>query len=253
MIKSDINNAISNPNSLEGLSLQNLQEVISEFPYFSAAQLLLTKKLKEEDSLLFENQLNLTAAYVPSRKVMYDLLHIKKDRFEVVSESKINEAIEESIKLNQEVKQTDELEKIILSETQLYSIDTQIGKPEGSKTESESSSEKNFGESHQFIDWLSYFESNTFNKEKSQHDIIDEFISNEPRLPFVKQSDAPVENLAKSSQIDIDNFLVTETLAKIHLDQGNRSKAIEIYERLMLKYPEKSAYFAAQIEFLKQK
>src|SRR5690606_26105173 len=98
-----------------------------------------------------------------------------------------------------------------------------------------------------------FFESNSFNKEKSQQDIIDEFITHEPRIPFVKQSDAPTENLAKASQLDIDNFLVTETLAKIHLDQGNRSKAIEIYERLKLKYPEKSTYFAAQIEFLKQK
>lgn len=254
MIKSNINTAISNPDSLAGISLQSLQEVIREFPYFSAAQLLLAKKLKEDDNLLFERQLNLTAAYVPSRKVMYDLLHIKKNTLDILPKSESDiEIIEESIQPIKEEEKTDELEKIIFSESQIYSIDRQKDLPEERKLEPESSKKMNFNESHQFTDWLNFFESNSINRGKSQQDIIDEFISSEPRIPFVKQSDAPVENLAKSSQLDMDNFLVTETLAKIHLEQGNRSKAIEIYERLKLKYPEKSAYFAAQIEFLKQK
>jgi TolA-binding protein len=37
---------------------------------------------------------------------------------------------------------------------------------------------------------------------------------------------------------------VTETLARIHEQQGNYAKAIETYRRLALKYPDKSAYFA---------
>jgi predicted Zn-dependent protease len=39
--------------------------------------------------------------------------------------------------------------------------------------------------------------------------------------------------------------MVTETLAKVYVKQGNLPKAIEAYHKLALKYPEKSAFFAA--------
>jgi TolA-binding protein len=46
--------------------------------------------------------------------------------------------------------------------------------------------------------------------------------------------------------------VATETLADIYATQGHKDKAIEIYEQLILKYPEKHIYFAAQIERLKE-
>jgi cytochrome c-type biogenesis protein CcmH/NrfG len=39
--------------------------------------------------------------------------------------------------------------------------------------------------------------------------------------------------------------MVTETLARIYVKQGNLPKAIDAYRRLALKFPEKSAFFAA--------
>ena len=48
-----------------------------------------------------------------------------------------------------------------------------------------------------------------------------------------------------------NNEIVSETLAQILVKQGSYKKAIQVYERLCLIFPEKSTFFAAQIEKLK--
>ena len=57
---------------------------------------------------------------------------------------------------------------------------------------------------------------------------------------------------AKKS-LELNNDIVTETLAEIHVQQGNYPKAIEIYQKLMLLNPEKKLFFASRIEFINQK
>jgi len=46
--------------------------------------------------------------------------------------------------------------------------------------------------------------------------------------------------------------VISETLAKLYAKQGYREKAIAMYDRLCLVFPEKSAYFAAEIDKLKK-
>ena len=85
-----------------------------------------------------------------------------------------------------------------------------------------------------------------------QADLIDKFISSNPRIePKREKSDQPVEDLSVPFTEPLGGF-VTETLARIYLNQGYYSKAIDIYEKLSLKFPEKSSYFATQIEKIKE-
>ncbi|MBN1413457.1 MAG: hypothetical protein JW973_00035 [Bacteroidales bacterium] len=118
-------------------------------------------------------------------------------------------------------------------------------------------------DSKTFNDWLKTPDGNNIPEhsveegEKEANDttvskdiLIDRFIESNPRIT------PPVET---TPQIDIsadsvkeDEGLLTDTLAKIYIKQGYYSKAIFTYEKLLLKFPEKSTYFAGQIEAIKK-
>ncbi|MEP0984120.1 hypothetical protein [Ekhidna sp.] len=78
---------------------------------------------------------------------------------------------------------------------------------------------------------------------KSQQDIIDKFIKESPSIKYQRKDDIRSEDLAEQSAA-WDPNLASEYLAEIYLHQGNKKRAIEIYEALSLKYPEKKSYFA---------
>lgn len=84
-------------------------------------------------------------------------------------------------------------------------------------------------------------------------DLISKFIQAEPKIkkPQQNQKFFTPEDVAQRS-VEEDGNIATETLAKIYLRQELYAKAIEIYERLCLKYPAKSRYFADQIAEIKK-
>jgi hypothetical protein len=91
-----------------------------------------------------------------------------------------------------------------------------------------------------------------FDLKTKEDRIIKRFIVEEPHISTPSADKLDNENKAKKSSEDQDE-MVTETLARIYIDQMLYHKAINTYKKLMLKFPEKSRYFADQIEQLERK
>lgn len=126
----------------------------------------------------------------------------------------------------------------------------------------------NKSETHSFNQWLSLTRFTPINRDidSSSHfpeeektkktvrsiakvkkfDIIEKFIEKNPKL-VGKKTPASKHNIAKAQMIQPE-ALMTETLARIYLEQKNYKKAIQSYKILILKYPEKSGFFADQIK-----
>ena len=91
-----------------------------------------------------------------------------------------------------------------------------------------------------------------FDFRKKEFQIIEKFIKEEPQIKPPAANKIDSENKAKRSSVDT-NLVVSETLAKIYVEQMLYHKALDAYKKLSLKYPEKSTYFASQIKYLELK
>ncbi|MDO7742922.1 MAG: hypothetical protein MUP99_04085 [Pedobacter sp.] len=83
-------------------------------------------------------------------------------------------------------------------------------------------------------------------------EIIENFIRKDPQIAPPNAEQIDNENKAKKSAED-QNDLVSETLASIYIEQMLYDKAIDTYEKLSLKFPEKSRYFADLIQSVEKK
>ncbi len=151
------------------------------------------------------------------------------------------EAIEEVIKVEtKQIEQTPE-EKL------------EIGKP--------LTFDKN--EVHSFSEWLKITsfkpiireenklqEESKDNSKAKNFELIDKFITSKPKIKPVNKEGSTF-NIAKAQMLQPET-LMTETLARIYLEQKNYKSAIQSYKILSLKYPEKSGFFADQIKAVKQ-
>nr|WP_199156718.1 hypothetical protein [Pedobacter sp. ASV2] len=89
-------------------------------------------------------------------------------------------------------------------------------------------------------------------KDAKGAEIIDKFLKEDPTIKPPKPEQIDNENKAKKSAEDHYD-LVSETLAKIYIEQMLYHKAIDTYKKLSLKYPEKSRYFADLIQSIEKK
>lgn len=90
-------------------------------------------------------------------------------------------------------------------------------------------------------------------RQKEQLKIIEQFIKTQPSIsnPKDKASPTPGGDLSSIKTGEFNDNVVSETLVEILIKQGKKDKAIEVLKKLIWKFPQKKAYFAAQIEELK--
>lgn len=120
-------------------------------------------------------------------------------------------------------------------------------------------------ETHSFNEWLKLAKLNPIKREETQQSkpilrtksegqqkredkfkLIEDFITKNPKIN-PKKALTSKGNIAKAQMIQPE-ALMTETLARIYVEQKNYKKAIQSYKILSLKYPKKSSFFAIQIK-----
>jgi hypothetical protein len=279
---------IQNPALLAGVSVVELERLVDEFPYCPTTHLLFTKALFEQKSIRYPGQLKKSAAFIPDRSILYWLINGATTDNPVVdititasttSEEKTQqssgfyedvtkvspaESYEElmarleklslfsfqnlelfELKLldleKEHINRINEIVQEYLDKRiqQQFAEETESSKSDTEKTDLTASEPKIAGEEQMVQETL------------SKSDLIERFISNTPGITRPKKEFYNPVNMAHKSTVDSED-LVSETLAEVHLAQGNIEKSIKIYERLCLLIPEKSAYFAARIEKIKK-
>jgi hypothetical protein len=91
-------------------------------------------------------------------------------------------------------------------------------------------------------------------KKEEQVKLIEKFIQSDPQIQNVRSSKELKEKKDLSAHsVKFRDDIISENLASIMIKQGKLETAIDIYKKLIWKFPQKKAYFATQIEELKKK
>jgi hypothetical protein len=262
---------------VDPIQTKHLEDIVKEYPYFQTARALHLKGLKNLNSYKYNKVLKNTAAYTTDRDVLFDFITSKnflQTDFKKVPEAVIEDQIkaerhiiEESIDkpLPQDEKDADQ----ILDPELFESKDPEVKESKTLQLGEPLSFDAN--EKYSFTEWLNLASNKPLGKKdnnneqkpkesqatkeprntkrnplvKKKFERIDKFIAENPKI--VPQEKLP-KKIDVSASIKFDkNELMTETLARVYLEQKKYKKAIQAYKILSLKYPEKSGFFADRI------
>lgn len=226
---------IESPELFQDEEINQLKSIIDKYPYFQSARSLYLRALKNKESYKYNNKLKITAAHTTDRSVLFDFITSKS--FKSTKKNTEKRSIREAV-----------IQKTKLLKTGTVKKELTIGEP------------LNFTkkETFSFNQWLELSSKNTivrdFSSEKkieknSEKDIlINRFIETSPKITRPTKGVSKEIKVKESQQ---NNRLMTETLAKVYLEQKKYDSAIQAYKILSLKYPEKSGFFADQIKKIK--
>ncbi|CAL2077030.1 hypothetical protein [Tenacibaculum sp. 190524A02b] len=230
--------ALINPENKDIGNIDQLKSIIDKYPYFQSARTIYLKKLKDLGNYKYNNELKITAAYTTDRSVLLDFissLKHEKNKKKDKSKFSLNNFI--ASKKEKEIKKIEE--------------ELNIGQPIAF-TKSEAFSFNKWLELSSktpiIRDEQSVKDENVQSNKNEKDDIINRFITNNPKISRPNKNSSSDFKVTESQQ---NAQLMTETLAKVYLAQKKYDSAIQAYKILSLKYPEKSGFFADQIKRIK--
>ena len=269
---------INKPDAINEKQTDALGKVLDEFPYFQSARALRLKGLYNQNSFKYNYALKVTAAHTTDRTVLFDF--ITSDTFVAIQkglyDKKILELLDISVVDCEIIKPEKSLEpkKNTLEQSILTSIKEASEAEENTKIAVEKLDigkplDFSANEKHSFQEWLQLSRIKPIIREKESFDnsentsledekkkkaeLIDKFIEASPKISPAKPGSVSTTYLEPNKSDT--SYLMTETLARVYLEQKKYQKAIQAYEILILKYPEKSSFFAdriSDIEILQQ-
>lgn len=243
-------------------NLDALKELVNTFPYFSAARLVLLQQMFITDKDLFKRELLQHALFIPDRRYFTTIIseienqNIPSKKVEVNPETEKVEPKSDDITVNP-VEGTLPKTPKKRGRPRKKSIDTEstlelLGSDEKPTRTIIPDSKSTLIDDTDILELI----ENDNDAGAEPLDLIEKFIAEQPSIPRPAapqrggDTDAVVD-ISANSVIEPDE-LATETLAEIYALQGYIDKAISVYEKLRLKYPEKSSYFADQVQKLKK-
>jgi hypothetical protein len=225
----------SGHSNLESISVAELEKLVNENTYSPSLQLLLAKKYALASSPLFEKQIQKAVNYFPSALHMHQWLGNEDSMDDQIApnEEKLNNLISEQLAQFQEPLVSEELE----FEKEAPKMVKDYFEAQGIQIDLASLPQDKFTKQlRSFTAWLK---------------VLNQQEENSPNLAEMgEEQEKMIAIIAEKANNATE--VITEAMAEIWIKQGNKRKAIDIYSKLSFIFPEKSVYFASQIEQLKQ-
>jgi len=227
------------------IDFESLRELMNKYPWFSVLRMVWLLKHKKEKPELFPYELKKHIIYLHDRKQFYRILN--HDMWQKLVHQELADDMEEEEDTS--IENTEEYRNELLE----FSYDPGLEETENNARESYSekasvnNEKENPGNKNDFSAWIQKVE----NEENSGTNLIDRFLEIDPG-PIRPDKETRLKGDISTHSIEENESFITDTLARIYIKQGLYSKAIFAYEKLSLKYPEKSIYFATQIEEIKK-
>jgi hypothetical protein len=249
MNKDDLTALLNNPASLKNTDPADYSRIIEEYPYFALPRILQYISRGKMNSENWKDFLKKNATYLNN----YKYLAKRIGEYQEYLNSCQDEAIVTSKDIGSKGKDTEPVLSIPENDPGLLTFDfsrNRVGKPELKGADNSVAELVDSETSTIELEERSELETQDPRPIHRKDELIDRFIATNPGSIRPGDSTVPVQPVV-NDKIDEDS-LITDTLAGIYVKQGLYGKAIYSYEKLILKYPEKSVYFAAQIEDIKK-